>query len=481
MNIPQVLRVVAVLLLVIGFFMIIPLAMAYVSGEQTGPFLTPLLIILFLASAVLFGFRKKAHENLTTRDGFLLVTLGWAGSAFFSALPFYLSGAIPLFADSFFEAMSGYTTTGASILTAIEPLPSSILFWRSLTHWLVGMGIVVLTVAIFPLLGIGGLQLLKAEAPGPSVDKITPKVTETAKILWFLYLGFTAAETLLLLGGGMSLFDAFTHTFGTLATGGFSPKNLSVGHYDSAYIDVVITVFMMMAGTNFIIYYKVITGRMHTVFTDTEFKAYVGIFAAATVAIALSLYGTQHVRFGTSLRYASFQAATILTTTGYVTTDYAAWPAMSKAFLFFLMFIGGCAGSTGGGIKVIRIVSLFKQGWAELKRLVYPRGVFPVKLSGGTVPREVLYAISGFVFLYLMLLLVTTLVVASGGNDLLTSLSTALVTLGNIGPGFGRIGPTGNYAFYQPYIKWYLSFIMMAGRLEIYTVLVVLTPTFWKR
>jgi trk system potassium uptake protein TrkH len=482
MNVMQVLRVVSVLLLVVAFFMLVPLVIGLYGGEDTAfSFTAPVLLILVLASSVLASTRKKTASALSTRDGFLLVTLSWLSSAFFSSLPFYLSGAVPRFVDCFFEAMSGYTTTGASILTSIESLPASILFWRSLTHWLGGMGIVVLTVAILPLLGIGGMQLIRAEAPGPTMDKITPKVTATAKILWFIYLGFTAAETLLLAAGGMSLFDAFTHTFGTLATGGFSPRTLSVGHYDSPFIHLVITVFMLAAGTNFAVYFNLLTGRFRTVFIDTQLKVYIGIFAAAAVGIALSLWGRVYAGLDTSFRYAGFQAATILTTTGYVTADYTQWPRLAQAILFVLMFIGGSAGSTGGGVKVIRIIALFKQGLSELKKLIYPRGVFPVRLSGSVVPQEVVYAISGFVFLYLLILLSTTLVVASGGNDILTSLATSLVTLGNIGPGFGKIGPSGNYAFYPDYIKWFLSFIMMAGRLEIYTVVVLLTPTFWKR
>jgi len=343
------------------------------------------------------------------------------------------------------------------------------------------MGIVVLTVAILPLLGVGGLQLIKAEAPGPSVDKITPKITETAKILWFIYVTITVAETLLLMVGGMSLYDAFTHTFGTLATGGFSPKNSSVGHYNSTYIDVVVTVFMIMAGTNFILYFKLITGRLSSIFGNTEYKVYIAIFLVAMTIIAINNYGNAYETLGRSFRFAGFQAASILTTTGFTTTNYAHWPVLSQVVLFLLMFIGGCSGSTGGGMKVIRIVTLFKQSWNELKYLIYPRGIFQVKISGDTIRKDILYPVSGFVFLYIFLLLLTTLVVATGGNDILTSLSTALVTLGNIGPGFGKISPGGNYAFYQDYIKWYLSFIMMTGRLEIYTVIILLTPKFWKR
>jgi len=341
------------------------------------------------------------------------------------------------------------------------------------------MGIVVLTVALFPLLGIGGFQLLKAEAPGPSVDKITPRITETAKILWIIYLSLTVAETLLLLLGGMDLFDSLTHTFGTLATGGFSPKNSSVGFYSSGYIHVVITIFMYLAGVNFIMYFRLVRGDTRSIIKNTEFRVYTGIFVVASLLIAMDLYGTVYNSFSESLRYAGFQAASILTTTGYATADFAAWPEMSRITLFILMFIGGSAGSTGGGMKVIRVVTIIKQGFNEMKYLVYPRGVFRIHLNGKVAKKDAVYVITGMVFLYFFLLLVVTFVVASAGNTILTSFSTALVTLGNIGPGFGKVGPTENDAFLPDYVKWFLSLVMMVGRLEIYTVLVLFTPIFW--
>jgi len=481
MNLLQIFKVVSVLLLIICFFMFIPVVIAlyYCELEMLPCFLIPMAVVFFLSTTIIF-FTRKITGNLSTKSGFMLVSLGWLCSAFFGAVPFHLSGYFSGFADSFFETMSGFTTTGASILTNIEALPKSILFWRSLTHWLGGMGIVVLTVAIFPLLGIGGLQLIKAEAPGPTVDKITPKITETAKILWYIYLGLTVAETVLLLLGGMNLYEALTHTFGTLATGGFSPKNTSVGFFGSAYIDGVITAFMLMAGINFILYFKLLTGRFRNIYTNTELKSYLMIFIVAMLIITFNLNGKIYTSVGESLRYAGFQAASILTTTGYVTADYTTWPVLSQTVLFILMFIGGCSGSTGGGIKVIRIVTLFKQGLNEMKYLIYPRGIFSIKISGYNVKKDIVYAISGFVFLYLFLVMVVTFVVATGGNDILTSLSSALVTVGNIGPGFGKIGPSLNYSHYPAYIKWFLSFAMMIGRLEVYTVLVILTPNFWR-
>ncbi|MFP4301981.1 MAG: TrkH family potassium uptake protein [Alkalispirochaetaceae bacterium] len=481
MNIALVLRVVAILMLIISGFMLIPVVVAVAYGEfWTIPgFLIPVGVSVALALFYLLITRRE-YGFLSNRGGFLLVSLAWLIASLIGALPFVLTGAMSSYVDAFFETMSGFTTTGASILTEIEGLPRSVLFWRSLTHWLGGMGIIVLTVAIFPLLGIGGLQIIKAEAPGPTVDKITPKITETAKILWFTYLTFTVAQVALLLVGGMDLFDALTHTFGTLATGGFSPKNGSVGHYDSAYIDAVVTLFMVMAGINFSLYYKLITGRFTSIRRDTEVKAYLSFFVLATLVIAVSLYGAAYESVGKSLRYAAFQAASILTTTGYATADFAAWPALAQIVLFALMFIGGSAGSTGGGIKVVRIVTLFKQGLNEMKYLLHPRAVFRIRLNREPVGKHIVYAISGFVFLYSSLLLITTILVAAAGNDILTSLTTALATLGNIGPGFGKVGPTLNYAFFPDALKVYLSIIMMLGRLEVYTVLIIFTPQFWR-
>jgi trk system potassium uptake protein TrkH len=410
----------------------------------------------------------------------LLVTLGWVCVSLYSTLPFIISGSIPDFINAFFESASGYTTTGASILTDIESLPKSILFWRSLTHWLGGMGIVVLMVAVVPLLGVGGVHLVRAEVPGPSLDKLAPKITQTAKIFWLIYLIISAAEVVMLFAGGMTLFDALTHTFGTMATGGFSPKNTSVGYYSSPYIHIVITVFMMMAGVNFILYYKFITGNVKAVLKDTELKVYLVIFIAAALGIALNSRGF-YGGFGKSFRFGAFQAASILTTTGFVTADYSSWPAFSQAILFTLMFVGGCSGSTGGGIKVIRILTLFQQGVSTMKNEMHRRGVFPVRISGMAVKQDLINEVAGFVIIYLSLLFVTTMVVASGGFDVLTSFSAALATQGNIGPGFGKVGPVFNYAFLPSYIKGTLIFGMIAGRLELVTVLVLFVPRFWRR
>ncbi len=424
--------------------------------------------------------QKNLRDRFSYRDAFFFVSVTWVAASLLGAVPFVLSGSIPKFTDAYFETMSGFTTTGASILSDIEALPRSILFWRSLTHWLGGMGIVVLLIALFPFMGIGGFQVVKAEMPGPSVDRITPKITGTAKILWFIYVGMTALETGLLMLGGMDLFDALTHTFGTLATGGYSPKNLSVGDFRSAYIDAVITVFMIMAGVNFNLYFRMLTGKLRDIAHNTELKAYLFIFLVGTAVVTADLAVNGGMATGSGLRYASFQAASILTTTGFVTADYSRWPALSQAVLFILMWIGGCAGSTGGGIKVVRIVILIKQGLNEMRRLIHPRGVFTIRINKKGGRKDIVYAVSGFVFLYAATLLLTALVIAGAGNDLVTSLSAALATLGNIGPGFGGINPASNYGFLPDGILWFLSFIMMAGRLELFTVFILFMPGFWK-
>ncbi|RPI93703.1 MAG: TrkH family potassium uptake protein, partial [Spirochaetales bacterium] len=377
--------------------------------------------------------------------------------------------------------VSGFSTTGASILTDVECLPRSMLFWRSFTHWLGGMGIVVLAVAVLPLLGIGGLQLINAESPGPTVDRITPRIADTAKILWIIYTGFTVAQTALLMIAGMDLFDALTHTFGALATGGFSTKNASVGHYDSTAIDIIITAFMLLASLNFSLHYRVLTGRLRSLAGETEAKVFLLIFIISTMAIALSVYGESYPSFGESLRHAAFQAASILTTTGFATADFEQWPFFSQGVLFLLMFIGGSSGSTAGGIKVFRIVILLKQAFIEMLFLIHPRGIFTLKVNNGVVRKDLVYSVAGFFFLYIFMLLCTSLVVASSGYDLTTSFTTALATLGNIGPGFGEVGPANNYAFFPDYVKWFLSFAMLVGRLELYTVLIILTPEFWRR
>ncbi|HOW52395.1 MAG TPA: potassium transporter TrkG [bacterium] len=489
MNFPAITTILAALLGIVASFLLLPITVALWYGEyrESLLFAGVMLGTMALCAAAYFLYARRSidalrRRDLTARDGFLAVTLSWSLAALVGALPFWLGGVIPSFTDAYFETMSGFTTTGASILTDVESFPRSMLFWRSFTHWLGGMGIVMLTVAIIPLLGIGGMQLLEAEAPGPTVDRLTPRIKETAKILWFLYLGFTVIETLLLMAGGMDLFDSLCHTFATLGTGGFSTKNASIGFYHSAYIDMVVTIFMLIGAMNFVLFYLLLRGRAREVAANSEFKAYVAIVLFSTLLIAaeLTLRGV-HPSMGESARFAVFQVASIISTTGFASEDFARWPHFSQIVLFFLMFVGGCAGSTGGGIKVIRLVSFYKLAFNEIRYLLHPRGVFTLTVDGRPVKKDAVYLMTGFFFIYIFFVLLTTLVVSTANVDLVTALTTSLATIGNIGPGLSLVGPMSNYAHYPDFIKWWLSFAMMVGRLEVYTVFVLFSAFFWRR
>ena len=475
---------ISALVLMVGVFMLAALGVALGYGERQAArgFAVAVGVALSCGLSGFLLFRRHRDGALLTRDGFLVVVASWLTVSAFGALPFVLTGSIPSYTDAFFETTSGFTTTGASILRDIEALPRSILFWRSLTHWIGGMGIVVLTVAVLPRLGIGGLKLMRSEAPGPTLDKLTPRLTETAKILWLIYLALTAAAFGLLLLAGLDWFDALTTTFGTVATAGFSPRNASVGAYGSAFVDVVVTVFMLLAAVNFSLYFQVVRGRPGLLLNNPELRVFAAIFLIAAALVTLAVTGGGGYRsFGEGVRYASFQVASILTTTGFSTADYDAWPALAKGVLVTLMLVGGCAGSTAGGVKVIRLVTLFKQGLNELKYLVHPQGIFMLKIGDRPVKKDLLYPVAVFFFLYVALVMATALIVSAAGEDLLSALATGLAMAGNIGPGFGAVGPARNYAHYPDLVKWWLSFAMLVARLEVYTVLVLLTPTFWRR
>ncbi|MFP4644753.1 MAG: TrkH family potassium uptake protein [Spirochaetales bacterium] len=492
MTVRLIARFTSVLVTVVSLFMIIPLLISIVEGEDgtAAAFIIPIAVSAIVAS-IIIPLTSGSDYEFSPRSSYLMVTVGWLAAALVGAVPFLISGAIPSFVDAFFESISGFTTTGASILVDIEALPRSILFWRSMTHWLGGMGIIVLMVAIFPLLGLGGRALVMAEAPWPTVDKITPRITETAKILWILYLSLTIAQTVLLMAGGLDWFDALTHTFGTVATGGFSPYNDSIGHFDSAYVEWVVLVFMLLAAGNFLLYYRIVTGRALEVRFDSELRAYIGIVALGTIALTVILtvarpeFDSAELAWLdwpvlTRIRQSGFHIATILTTTGYVAGDYELWPYGGQAILFIMMFIGGSAGSTGGGVKIARIVVLAKQALHEVRYLLYPRGVFTLRFNSQPVRKNVVYAIVSFVVLYIIVALAGTVMSMLAGADLATGISSSLATLGNIGPGFGEVGPTGNYEAFPGAAKLFFSFLMLAGRLEIYTVIILFTPAFWR-
>jgi trk system potassium uptake protein len=479
MNLRLVSHILSYFILVLGGTMVLPLGVAIWYGEAdlntfayTG---SALLVLGFILSRV---FRSKGEPVL--KDGFLIVTFAWVIFALGGALPFYFSGAIPSFVDAFFESMSGFTTTGASILTDIEALSHSMLIWRSFIQWLGGMGIVVFSIAILPLLGIGGMQLFKAEVPGPTTDKVTPRIKQTALILWGIYSLFTLLETVLLWLGSMSWFDAVNHAFTTMATGGFSTRNQSIAAYDSTYINLVIVFFMLLAGVNFTLHMRWLKGRFSWMTREPEFRFYIVLIALVTVLTAGTLILVQGQDVGYAFEHSLFTTVSLITTTGFGTADFNLWPVLIQFILIGLMFIGGMAGSTGGGIKVVRVQVLLKRARLELRRMVHPNAVLPVKLGQRIVKRDIVINITGFIILFLMIQTLATLVVAAFGYDMITSFSAVTASLSNIGPGLSAVGPTANYSWMHPVVKVVLSFCMLLGRLELFTVLVIMTRGFWR-
>lgn len=480
MHLTSVIHILGFLQVFLAGAMLLPIPFSLYYRESDW---MPLLISSVITALIGFiAFKSTRFErDLRPKEGFAIVTLGWVFFSIFGSLPFIISGYIPSFTDAFFETMSGFTTTGASILTDIEALPHGILFWRSLTHWIGGMGIIVLSLAILPFLGVGGMQLFKAEVPGPVADKLTPRVTETAKILWGVYVLISAAETGLLMLGGMNLFEALCHTFGTMATGGYSTKNASIAAYNSQYIDFVIIFFMIIAGTNFSLHYRFLRGNFKAYFKNPEFLFFISIIGVATAFIGLDTFLNHYETFPETLQKTLFQTVSILTTTGYVTADYEQWAASSQILLFLMMFIGGCAGSTGGGMKVMRLFVLMKFVYSEFVKLIHPHAVVSVRFGNTVVPREVLTNIMGFFILLIALFIFGVLAMSAMGFDIVTSFGAVAATLGNIGPGLGGVGPTDNYAHIPILGKWLLSFFMLAGRLEIFTVIILLSPSFWRK
>jgi trk system potassium uptake protein TrkH len=480
MRLHLVIHVLGLLLIFLAVALLLPIPFSlYYGGGDYVFFLIASGITL--VSGFLFFKLTRLDQEVHAREAFAIVTLGWVLFSIFGCLPFLLSGAIPNFTNAFFETMSGFTTTGATILEDIEVLPHGLLFWRSLTHWLGGMGIIVLSIAILPLLGVGGMQLFKAEAPGPAPDKLTPRVTETAKILWGIYVLISALETVFLMIGGMTLFDALCHTFGTMATGGFSTKNASIGHYTSPYIQYVIIVFMLLAGTSFSLHYKFLKKKFDCYRKNHEFNFFMLLVGGATLVIGFNTFLHHFPRLETAFRTTLFQVVSILTTTGFVTADYEQWSVTSQFILFLFMFIGGCAGSTGGGMKIIRLVILLQFVRAEVKRLLHPSAVIPVRIGDTVIPRGIVANVLGFQALMLGLFILGVILMSIVGLDLVSSFGAVAATLGNIGPGLGSVGPTGNYAHIPVFGKWALTFFMLAGRLEIYTVLILFAPAFWKK
>ncbi|MGI9532589.1 TrkH family potassium uptake protein [Lutimonas sp.] len=497
-NFKIILQLMGILLLFNGGFMLISglVSWYFDDGVTQGIFLAGGITILvgLILRFITKGFEKKIKK----REGYLVVTLGWVTMSLSGALPYILSGAIPSFTDAFFETMSGYTTTGASIMNDIEIMPRSILFWRSTTHWIGGMGIIVLAIAILPLLGIGGMQMFAAEAPGPSADKLHPRITDTAKRLWFLYFGLTLSEAILLKLAGMGYFDAINHAMSTLSTGGFSTKNASIAFWnDQPLIQYIISFFMFVAGTNFVLSYYAVKGDFSKYRKNEEFRYYFGSIIVLTVVASLVIYFYANVSieptaiqaiahpqiFGpveSSFRHALFQVLAVITTTGFVSADFTIWTPFLTVMFFIMMFLGASAGSTAGGVKYMRHIIMIKNGFLEFKRSLHPNGIVPVRYNKKTVTRGIVFNIMAFFILYLIIFVIGSLVFSFMGIDFMTSVGAAASSLGNVGPALGDLSPVNNYASLPPFGKWWSALLMLFGRLELFTVLIIFTPYFWR-
>jgi trk system potassium uptake protein TrkH len=475
-----VLHILSLLMILNGLFMVSILPVSWIC--ESGDF-NPLLISSAISAnlgAIIWWFTRN-NKYLSKRDGYLVVTFGWVILGITGALPFILSGSISDIPSAFFETISGYTTTGASILNDIEALPAGIMLWRSMTQWIGGMGIIVLTVALLPLFGVGGVELFMAEAPGPSSGKLHPKITDTAKRLWIIYVLLTLAETIMLKVAGMTWLDALNHAFTTMSTGGFSTKNASIAAYNSPAIEYIITAFMLVCGINFSILYFIVKGIWKKVLIDEEFKTYLGIIVVFTVAITSTLVVDSDKGLEESFRHAVFQVVTIITTTGFSTANYALWAPFAYMLILFLMFTGGSASSTSGGVKVLRHLIILKNGYMEFKRLLHPRGIIPVRINNKSVEQRTVYNVLAFFFIYLFVFILGALVISAFGHDLMTSAGASIACLGNIGPGIGDVDPSHNFAGFSTGAKFVLSFLMLLGRLELFTVLIIFTPSFWSK
>lgn len=481
MFILTLLKIGSILLAITSFLFGIPLSVAFVCKESQMylPFIIP-MISCFIFALIVFFSTRKIHFRLTTRITFLTVAICWILMSLLGSVPLYFSGCFDSYIDAFFESVSGFTTTGATVLATVENLPRSLNVMRCLTHWIGGMGIVTLTVALLPLLGVGGFQLIKAESTGPEKGKVTAKITTTAKILWLIYAGLTVLQAILLKIAGMDWIDAISHALSTLGSGGFSSKNTSITAYNSVAIEVICTVFMFLAGVNFTIFYYLFSGKIKDIFHNSELKVYIGLILFFVIALTFSLisvYGS----FGKSLRYSSFQIASIISTTGFANCDYMLWPSVAQFFVFLLFFFGGCSGSTAGGIKIIRWMILWKQINNETKKMLHPRGIFTIRLDNRVGRKDIVFNVASFVSLYAILVFVTTFVGCLGKLDIFSAFSGALSMVGNCGPAFNLLGPSCNYGFLPSFLKLWYCFAMLAGRLELYTMLIFFMPSYWKK
>ena len=477
------------MLVATGLSMLIPTVISWSFSESDLSGHLQSMIICIVVGIPFWMITRKSRA-LNSKDGFAIVSFAWLIVAFAGSLPFYLSGTIPNFTDAWFEAMSGVTTTGATIIgnpttlpnlpNGIESMPHGILFWRSFLQWIGGMGIIVFTIAILPLLGVGGVQLFKAEVPGPVADKIRPRVKETAKILWMVYVGFTFLQFLLLGFAGMPWFDSICHAFTTMPTGGFSTQNASIAAYSNPLIHYVIIFFMFIAGVNFTLHFRAITGNFKSYFKDYEFKVYFFILFFATTFIFFNISYSELDLSHNTFRISLFQSLALMTGTGYANANYELWPFFSQLLLFFMMFFGAMGGSTSGGLKIARVILLIKYAASETRRMLHSRAIIPIRIGDRTISDDVIRNTLGFFLIYLSFFVMTALVLTALNFDFLSSLSAAASAIGNVGPAFGAFGPTDNYALLHPIGKWMMTFCMLLGRLEIFTIMVLFSRTFWR-
>lgn len=479
MHLRSVFKALSIVILFIAFIMVIPTILAFVWDEEIAfnAFVKTVEAMAIFGVAILLLTKKGSMAELSQKDGFLFTTLTWVLATLFGALPLFLTKTLPCYSDCFFEIMSGFTTTGASRLVDIESCMRSILFWRSLSNWLGGMGIVVLFVAILPALGAGAgaFNLIGAETVGPVKSKLTPKTKTTALVLWLIYLGLTALETILLLFGHVGLFDALTTTFSTVSTAGFSVKNLSIGAYNSAYIEVIVTIFMLFAAINFSLYYKALKGKWNELKVDTELKFFLFVVAFTSIAGAIALFGNKVcANFGQALRYMAFHVASIISTTGFTCTTYLNWPSFCVMLLIMLMFVGGCAGSTGGGIKAVRLCVISKAAKNSLNKKIHQNGIYKLTINNQIMGDDTISSIFTFGAIYIATWIIGAVIISISGTDITNCLSSSILTLGNIGIGFGDKA----FSTFPHWCNWVFSFLMLSGRLELMTVYVLFTRAF---
>ncbi len=482
MNFHVILHLTGSILVIISGFMMTGVAVSAIYDQPDLKAMALSVMLTLVAGLTLyFSTLKREKVSMRHRDVFGTVTICWLVISLFGSLPYILSGTFGSFTNAYFEAVAGFTTTGATVVRDIESMPLGVLYWRHLTQWIGGMGIILFALTVLPFLGSGGLQLFKAEAPEITVDRLRPRIIDTAKVLWYIYAFLTFLAFALYLMGGMSVYDAMCHAFTTLATGGFSTKNASLGHFDSAYIEGVATLFMFLAGVNYSLYFHALRGQGGRFWESSEFRFYLGVTLLAIALITWSEFGDSYGSIAETIRYSSFQAVSIITTTGYSTADYEGWRHFSQVVLVMLMFFGGMIGSTSGGMKQVRVLLMLKQGYRELYQLIHPHAVTTVKLDNKPFTKEILGSIWGFLFIFLMMIVLGTLALTAMGLDYITSFSTVVSAMSNVGPALGQAGPTENYFGLPAGAKWVLAFLMLVGRLEVYTVIILFVPRFWKK